>query len=615
MKPAPEHTLDVKAFTRCLLRILEYLWTWSKLDLAGMLLLRAVQSILPVLQLYVTARLVNQAASLFTGELQQASPIVHALLLQLLLFLLQAGAHAAHSYQFSRISQLAKLHIDRLMMEKSSNLSLMKYESSRIYDDLQRSQGHGERAVRLVDSLFDIGKNVITLISFVAILFAVHWGLGLGMLLVLYPFTKINAALSRMRFQLMLHQTPDARKLDHLLNLLISRQAAKEIRVFQLQAYLLDKWSRLFGSNARERLRLERKNANWNFLLEGSGSVIVLGISALLIWFGYLGRLSIGHYVALTQSVLQTQKMIEDISFRLANVHEDVLFASTLLSFLDEPDERMEQSAAMPPSAFRHGKITVSGLTLHYPTKQAPALQQVSFHIRPGEKIAIVGANGSGKTSLVKCLLGLYSEYEGVITYDGIDIRQISRTDLRKHVTAVFQDFVQYPFTAKENIAIGQIDKLPDMNAIRASAAKSGADEFIHSLRNGYDTEIGPFYLGGQDLSYGQWQKIAISRAFIRNADVIVLDEPTASIDPLAEVAVYERFLELAEGKTAIFISHRLGSCRYADRILVMKEGQLVECGSHEELLSLNGEYAHMFRMQAKWYTSIDRTPANAVSI
>jgi ATP-binding cassette subfamily B protein len=264
-------------------------------------------------------------------------------------------------------------------------------------------------------------------------------------------------------------------------------------------------------------------------------------------------------------------------------------------------EESFPVDAGLFPSPLACG-IQVERLSYAYPSRQDYVLQDISFHVKTGQTVAIVGENGAGKTTLVKCLLGLYRSYDGEIRYDGLEVRRISPESMYQHMSAIFQDFGRYQMTAKENIGFGRVERMDNLGDLQAAAVASGVEEVIRRLADGYDTELGPMFEGGQELSYGQWQKMALVRALFRDGDLIVLDEPTASMYPIAEAEVFEQFSQLAAGRTAILISHRLGSCKHADHILVLEAGRLIEQGTHDELIHLHGKYATMFMTQAKWY-------------
>jgi ATP-binding cassette subfamily B protein len=313
--------------------------------------------------------------------------------------------------------------------------------------------------------------------------------------------------------------------------------------------------------------------------------------------------LTLGQYVALAEAFTAANGQLMSISSNLALIYQNVLFSREIFTFLELTEDSQPPGTLSPPKRMKKG-IEADNIAFLYPGSPNPVIQNIHLRIDPGQKVAIVGDNGAGKSTLVKCLLGLYSLSNGSITYDGIDIRDLDPSELRKRVTAVFQDYVRYQCTVRENIGFGDVDRLHDDSWLEAAAAQSGSDEVIEGLKDRFEAMLGPTFDGGRELSQGQWQRIAISRAYFRDADIVILDEPTASMDPITEAAIFENFLRIAEGKTTILISHRLGICKAVDVIFVMKNGQIIERGTHEELLRLGGEYHRMFQLQSKWYES-----------
>lgn len=582
-------------------RMLLIVWSIDPFLLFITLSLRISQALIPVLQTWLTLQLVNQITLLLEKGSSFILTPLNTLLIQLLLFMASAGIKACDRYVISKLKIRTQYHFDQLIAEKSSKIPLINMESSGYYDHFFRISGNSVRVINLIDNVFSILQNIVILFSLLILMAAVHWGLALGVLLLIIPSLIVNITMGNLRYRQMLEQTPVERKTGYLLDLLSSRSTAKELRSFNLSQYFIGKWSNLFWKNGYEKLYLEKKTSLSIFVVDAIGIIVTGAVTTLLIWLGAVGKLTMGAYVAMTQTLTTVQRALEDIAFRLAAIYEDSLFSNPMFTFLELPEENHEEKVLPFPKKILKG-IQVWNLSFTYPEQNTKALQDISFHINQGEKIAIVGENGSGKTTLIKCLLGLYPVTEGEILIDDIDVRLINLSELRNNITVLYQDFVQYQFSAGENIGIGRVDKILDKEMIFQAADKGGAIDFIKDLPLGFDTQLGPYFSGGVELSLGQWQRMAISRAFFRDSQIVILDEPTAALDPLAEAAIFDQFMTLSEGKTAIFISHRLGSCRNADRIIVMKEGRIVESGNHNELIHLQGEYTRMFQAQSKWY-------------
>ncbi len=330
---------------------------------------------------------------------------------------------------------------------------------------------------------------------------------------------------------------------------------------------------------------------------------IILG----LIWVTAQNALSPGTFVALVYALPRYFDLVFMISLRLEDLHRFFAEYRYVLAFL-ELDGDEPRGSALVQGPWRQG-LVLEGVGFIYPGQTAPALEDINLHIRPGERLALVGENGAGKTTLVKLLLGLYRPTSGTISLDGVDLQQLDPEAWRQTTSAVLQDFGRYAFSAGENIGLGQLDRLADGAAIAQAARESGADTVIESLPQGYDTPLGRHGDEARELSLGQWQKIAIARAYLRAAGLLILDEPTSALDALAELEVYRQFLRLAQDRTVLLISHRLGSARLADRIVFMQEGQIGQIGTHDQLLAAAGPYAELYRMQAAWYQTETKAP------
>jgi ATP-binding cassette, subfamily B, bacterial len=423
--------------------------------------------------------------------------------------------------------------------------------------------------------------------------------------LISIPPFFINNHIGNMRRNLLLVLIPISRRSSYFLNLLKGRETAKEVRVFQLQQFLLGKWKEQFNKQMAFQLSFERKR-NWFQSLYDIFNVAVTTITfGLLVWLGYRNGYSIGDYVAVSQAFMTVQGVAAAVSLSVAGIFENIKLLSDLFEFLnikvDEETVETDTPVTDFPSLDRDG-IVVKDLSFAYDIDNQLRLKNVSFQIKPGQRVAIVGDNGAGKSTLIKCLMGLYRNYTGHIYYENIDLKHMSDKLVFQHVGAVFQDYSKYDFKVKENIGIGDIDHLTDDEGIRAAAEKSGANEFIEKLEKQYETEVGNSFGGAVDLSGGQWQKVAISRSFFSKAELLVFDEPAASLDPFAELSLYQSLAKLSDGKITIMISHRLSSCVDADLILVMRNGEIVEQGTHDELMDLRGYYSSMFLSQLSGY-------------
>lgn len=584
---------------RTLVKLYRLLWNVSPLRMIGIVFCRILLAIFPIIQLYILIVLVNMVTDAIANRIPFVE-VLEVVSIQVGLTIITAGVRSVNGMVMNSLKIRTRYHIEELLLIQSSRLPLTYFDRPDFYDSFHRAMA-SQNSLILLEISFAFIQSLITVVGYLVTIASFHWLLAVVMLVFVVPSLIVNMRLGRNRFDQMVMQTPVARKAQYHFDLLVDRKAAKEIRIFGLAEYLIDRWKIYFWKNAGEQIRLERKGAYLNWGVESFGSIIGGVFIAAVAWLGTQGRLSIGQYVALVEAFKSANDLLILISSNIAFMYQNVLYARELFDFLELKIESEPVSPSSLPDQMNNG-IIVENISFQYPGRSEPAIQNISLSIRPGQKVAIVGDNGAGKTTLAKCLLGLYRPSNGIIRLDGINLNEIDRRELGKKITAVFQDYVQFQLTARENIGFGNLNKLNDDNLLEVAAAKSGADEFIENMQERYDAQLGPMFDGGQELSQGQWQKIALSRAYFRDADIVVLDEPTASMDPITEASIFENFLQIAKGKTAVIITHRLGICKAVDWIIVLKNGQVVEQGVHEELLESGGEYQKMYQTQSKWY-------------
>lgn len=589
--------------------IVPFIWKSSPVRLIIMIIIRMLEALQPAIQIYLTKRLVDQATLLFQGESDLLLSALTTIGWQALLFLASLGARSLTHMLLLVIKLKAQYKMDRVIADKCSRLDYIYFEESEYYDRLQRvTQGLAYRGLSVLDHFFLVLQSIVTLISILAVLSSFHWILSLGVLCLIIPSFIINSRLGQRRYKQMFRQTPSYRKVSYLMSLMTTRESAKEMKLFKLYPYILKQWKSIYWKNAEEKIALERQvqwyggfSEMFSYLFTALSTVAVLLVSSA-------GTMTVGGFVAMIQTVTTAKDSVMLIAANLSGIYENALFTSDLIQFLHLPDKKLSEdpeadNVIISPYELAEGGLVVAGLSFTYPNQSEPALSDIGFHIKPGQRVAIVGHNGAGKSTLAKCLLGLYRPQRGKLLWQG---RDIFEDDDNKFTSAVFQDFVQYQLTLRENIGFGNISFIEDDGQLEIAATKTGVDSISRHLSNGYDTQLGYEYEGGKELSQGQWQKVALSRSYFNaNAELVIFDEPTAALDPIAEAALFEQFSELVAGKTSIMISHRLGSCRNADLILVLKGGRLVEQGTHEQLLHLHGEYAQMYRAQSQWYETV----------
>ncbi|MCE3243552.1 MAG: transporter related [Deltaproteobacteria bacterium] len=525
------------------------------------------------------------------------------MLLELGLFLLSA----AFNHGRRLIQQLIQLQLaNRIRAEiigKALTLDLAYFEDSDFYDRLQNARRDGGyKPVELINDTFLIVQNSITLISFALLMLRFSPWLVVVLLATSIPSFIAETRYSERGFRLLTRRAPETRQVNYLSRLLTEDTAVKEIKLFNLGGTLLNRYTTLFDKFFEEDKSLALRRATAGF---GLGLIATLGFYgsyAWIVWYTVQGKISLGDMTLYLAIFRQGQSTFQSILSAVGNIYENNLFMANFFEFLClEPRMKITGQKRKLSLPLRGG-IEFRDIGFRYPDSEEWALRGVNLIIRPGEKIALVGHNGAGKTTLIKLLSRLYDPTEGSILIDGIDIRDLDPLELQQRIGVIFQDFVRYHLPVRENIGFGQIDAMDDVERIAAAAQKSGAQAVVEELPEGYETMLGRWFHDGHELSLGQWQKVALARAFMRDAEILVLDEPTASVDARAEYEIFQNFKALTEGKMAILISHRFSTVRMADRIAVIQEGRIAELGTHDELLSRAGTYAELFSMQAEGY-------------
>jgi ATP-binding cassette subfamily B protein len=580
-------------------------WQTNRWATIGLGFITLGGALLPASQAWVGKLIVDGVvASIQRGAApEQVRSVFVYLIIELALFLLNAGLNHARRL----IQQLIQLQLaNRIrgeIIHKALNLDLAFFEHPDFYDRLQNARREsGYKPVDLINDTFLIVQNTITLISFAVLLLRFSPWLVVILLITSIPAFVAETRFAEEGFRLLTYRAPETRQINYLSRLLTEDTSAKEIKLFNLGETLLARYMSLFEKFFHEDKSLALRRAVAGF---GLGLIATLGFYgsyAWIVWQTVHGRISLGDMTLYLTIFRQGQSTFQGILSGIGSIYENNLFMANLFDFLGlKPQMKIAAGTQKLPVPLRQG-IEFLGVGFRYPDSEEWALRDIDLTIHPGEKIALVGPNGAGKTTLIKLLSRLYDPTEGTILIDGIDIRELDPLDLRQRIGVIFQDFVRYHLAASENIGFGQIEALNRLEQIIESARKSGAHSIIENLPDGYQTMLGRWFHGGHELSVGQWQKIALARAFMRDAEILVLDEPTASLDAETEYEIFRRFQELTVGKMAILISHRFSTVRMADRIAVIQEGRIAEIGSHHDLLNQGGIYGHLFSLQAEGY-------------
>jgi ATP-binding cassette subfamily B protein len=584
---------------------LQLVWRTNRWATMGLGLLTLGGALLPATQAWVGKLIVDGVvASIQSGsDPAKTQKVFLYLIFELILFLFSAGINQARRL----IQQLIQLQLaNRIrgeIIRKALTMDLSFFEHPEFYDRLQNARREGGyKPTELINDSFQIVQNSITMISFAVLLLHFSPWLVVILLATSIPAFIAETRFSEQGFRLLTRRAPESRQINYLSRLLTEDSAVKEIKLFNLGDTLLKRYMTLFEKFFQEDKALARRRALAGFGLGLITTAGFYGSYAWIVWHTVQGKISLGDMTMYLAIFRQGQATFQSILAAIGNIYENNLFMANFFEFLGlQPLIGLSTGDQKLPVPLGGG-IEFRGVGFRYPENGQWALRDINLTIHPGEKIALVGHNGAGKTTLIKLLSRLYDPTEGTILIDGIDIRTLDALELHKRIGVIFQDFVRYHLPARENIGFGQIDALNDMDRITESARKSGADAVIENLPEGYETMLGRWFHGGQELSLGQWQKIALARAFMRDAEILVLDEPTASLDAATEYEIFRHFQELTDGKMAILISHRFSTVRMADRIVVIQDGQIAELGTHEELMRQEGTYARLFSMQAEGY-------------
>jgi len=494
-------------------------------------------------------------------------------------------------------------HMYDILHAKSVAVDLEYYENPKYFDTLHRAQQEGpHRPTQIVNGLMELGRSSISLLAMVALLLSFHWGVAVILFAAAIPGILVRLRYSRIMYKWQRERTQKNRKTNYFNWLLTGDAHAKEIRLFKLGGLFRNRFRDLRKKLRGERLHISRKRTVADLLAQGGALIPVFGTFGFIAYRTVHGAITLGDMVMYFQAVQRGLGYLRGVLGGLAGLYEHNLFLSNLFEFLDLRPKVREPIHPLPvPHPMRKG-IVFDHVMFNYPTGKRKVLKDISITIEPGEVIALVGENGSGKTTLIKLLCRLYDPLDGKITYDGIDLNRFETTALRLKISVIFQDYARYHLTARENIWLGNIDLRPDDKKIATAAQQAGADRLISGLPGGYESILGKWFEEGEELSVGEWQKVALARAFLRDAQVIVLDEPTSSMDAKSEYEVFKGFRRLLEGRAAVLISHRFSTVRMADRIFVFEDGRITESGAHDQLIRLNGKYAHLFEKQAQHY-------------
>lgn len=595
------------AALRHLPAFLKLIWQTSPALTISNIGLRLLRAAVPLALLYVGRLIIDDVVALtkLPAADRALGPVAGLVALEFGLVLLTDALGRGVALLDSLLGDLFANVSSVRLMRHAAELDLDQFEDSNFYDKLERARRQTLSRSVLMSQVLAQGQDAVTLVLLAGGLVAFQpWLLGL-LLLAVVPAFLGESHFNERSYSLSHSWTPERRELDYLRQTGASDETAKEVKIFGLSDFLIARFEMLSDQFYRQNKALALRRAGWGTVFAAVGAAGYYGAYVYIIQQAVVGAISIGQLTFLAGSFARLRSLLEGILSRFSQVADGALYLQDFFDFFQiQPlivRPTLGQAVRPFPRPIRQG-FTFEDVGFKYKSAEKWALRHLSFELHAGEKLALVGENGAGKTTLVKLLARLYDPSEGRILLDGHDLREYDPAELRQEIGVIFQDFVRFQLPAGQNLAVGRIEERQNQPRIEQAAHQSLADSVIAKLPLGYDQMIGRRFNGGVDLSGGEWQKIALGRAYMREAQLLILDEPTAALDARAEFEVFERFKELTQGKTAVLISHRFSTVRMADRILVVENGRVQEIGSHEELLANNGRYAELFQLQAAGY-------------
>jgi ATP-binding cassette subfamily B protein len=581
--------------------VLRILWESSSRAVSWGVLLRLVVASLPFGIAKVAQYIINGIAAVLRHE-ALPTHFWHWVIAEVVLNTLLGLMMRAVDYTDSLLANSYTQYVSVRVMEQAAMLDLTTYENPVFYDRMERARVQATDRLVMIQQMGRLFQQIITTLIFSAALaWASPW-LVLLLALGVLPSFLGETHYAFLGYAKNFRQTPTKRQMDYLRQVAGSREGAKEVKLFGLSGFFTDRFQTLANQIYVEDVKLSRSKLIVGGLLGIIGTMGYYGAYIYVIWRTIQGGYDIGQFTFLTTAIQQASSNLQQVFSTASGIADQALFLTDLVAFFDMKPTVVSKPDGVPaPRPIQIG-FEFRNVSFTYPGTSRTVLKNFSFTLRPGERVALIGENGQGKTTIVKLITRLYDPTEGQILLDGKDLRDYALEDLHREIGVIFQDFMRYELTALENIGVGRIDHTNQQDEIELAAHKSLADTVVNRLEKGYEQLLGRRFEGGVELSGGEWQKIALARAYLRDAQLLILDEPTAALDARSELEVFERFAELTQGKMALLISHRFSTVRMADRIVVLSEGRLIEEGNHESLIDAGGLYAEMFEMQAASY-------------
>lgn len=582
--------------------VLRLVWTAAPAVVASGLLLRILSALIPLAALTVTKLIIDIVAGAASHPGPVPERIWYLLAAEFGLAALNHVLGRAIDYTDARLADEFTREVSLRVMDHAARLDLASFEDPKFHDKLERARVQATDRIGMLNAMGRLILQSITLVSLsLGVILYSPW-LFLLLVVCVTPAFAGESHFAFLGYSLAHRLTPIRRELDYLRVLGSSKETAKEVKLFALGGELRDRYASLTGEVIAQNRALTRRRLGWSSLFAIAGSVGYYGSYAFLVWRALLGEISIGTLTFLAGAIAGASGQLQTVFSLFSSISDQALFLSDLVEFLKVQPSIYSKPGALPaPRSLREG-FEFREVSFAYPGSSRMVLNALNLRIAPGEHVALVGENGEGKTTLVKLITRLYDPTAGSILLDGVDLRDYKVDELQREIGVIFQDFVRYDMSARMNIGVGRIAEAHNDEALWSAAEKSRADRTLSRLTGGLDQMLGRRFDGGVDLSGGEWQKLALARAYLRDAQVLILDEPTAALDAVAESEVFARFADLARGKTAILISHRFSTVRKSGRIVVLEQGKIREQGTHDQLVASGGQYAKLFRLQAANY-------------
>jgi ATP-binding cassette subfamily B protein len=582
--------------------VLRFVWESGRAVVVFGLIARVIASLLPPALFWVSKLIIDTIQRLVTTHQPAGARLWWLVGAEFALAVAAGVLGRVIDYLDALLAGRYMHHVSVRVMEHAASLDLLAYEDPAFYDRLERARVQATDRLYMIQAMGRLIQQVITTITLsISIMLFSPW------LLLLLIVGVIPAFVGETHFAFLgyaknFRQTPTRRQLDYLRILGGSKEAAKELKLFGLKDFLTERFKRLSTRVYEEDVALARRKVTLGSVLSVIGTGGYYSAYVFAVWKTVNLEFSIGTLVFLANAIRDASSNLQQTFSTLSTIADQALFLTDLIAFFEmRPTIRSKPNALPAPRPIQRG-FEFRNVSFRYPGSSRLVLNGLNFHLRPGERVALIGENGEGKTTIVKLLTRLYDPAEGQVLLDGVDLREYNLEDLYREIGVIFQDFMRYEMTARENIAVGRIEQISNLQLIEQSAQKSMAEDVVAKLPSGYEQMLGRRFDGGVDLSGGEWQKVALARAYLRDAQVLILDEPTSALDARSEYEVFQRFAELTTGKMALFISHRFSTVRMADRIVVLENGRIAEEGDHEALTQLGGRYAEMFELQAASY-------------